>query len=94
MQKKMNMKRCVEPNIILLGACIVYAITTTLIFTSFGLIENIDEIMFSTIDAQGYLEITEYILGEQTAISNELVTIRSFLFPLFLSTHKVIGVSG
>ena len=53
-------------------------------------------LFFSSTDAQGYKEIADYYtsLGHSEWPSDYLLSLRPFLFPLYLGLYKVIGIAG
>lgn len=55
-----------------------------------------EALFFSSNDAQGYRLIADYYtsLGNATRPSNHLLTLRAFMFPLYLGLYHVIGIAG
>ena len=79
---------------LLLVVCGLYSAVAALLFLLLGLLQSLDQVMFSAPDARGYLRLSNFILGGEEADARWLATIRPFLYPLFLSLHRVLGVPG
>jgi hypothetical protein len=74
--------------------CAAYTVVALAIFARLGSLAQLEQIVFSAPDAQGYRAIADFFGGGSEQPGAELLALRPFLFPLVLATYRVIGVVG
>ena len=74
--------------------CAAYTVVALAIFARLGSLAHLEEIVFSAPDAQGYRTIADFFGGGSERPDAELLGLRPLLFPLLLTTYRVIGVVG
>jgi hypothetical protein len=84
-------KRIASPPVVLI---ICYLLVRIGLSIRLGLVTNLPEVVFSTPDAQEHRTLLDVIIGKVDQVPREILEVRPILFPLFLSIHNLIGLTG
>ena len=94
MNSKENPRASTNLIMLISGIVVIYSLIAFLIFWRVGFLPIVEDVVFSTPDSQGYRVYADFFAGNAPVPSTSLVSLRPFVFPLYLSLYHYIGITG